>query len=235
MMGLLFNLLCFLECSLALVTQNNNQIMKEEPEGRVDEGRQEVAEGRIQIRIAKPADIKYVYPILREMEASAGARGTGIAKRSPQALCQKIYEGKAVIALGEDGDWAGFSYVEAWGNGAFVSNSGLIVNPVYRGKGVARGIKEEIVRLSRSIYPAAKIFSITTGAVVMKLNHEFGFRPVAYAEITRDEQFGIAGKAAVFVYGDVVGAYGDGGGVITDLINFLSILGWVPSDRWRKR
>jgi GNAT superfamily N-acetyltransferase len=152
-------------------------IMKEEPEGRV------------KIRIAKPADIKYVYPILKEMEASAGVRGTGIAKRSPQSLCQKIYEGKAVIALGEDGDWAGFSYIEAWGNGEFVSNSGLIVNPAYRGKGVARGIKEEIVRLSRSIYPAAKIFSITTGAAVMKLNHEFGFRPVAYAEITRDEQF----------------------------------------------
>lgn len=151
--------------------------MKEEPEGWLE------------IRMAKPADIKYVYPVLKEMEASAAARGTGIAKRTPQALCQKIYDGKAVIALGEDGDWAGFSYIEAWGNGEFVSNSGLIVNPVYRGKGVARGIKEEIVRLSRSIFPAAKIFSITTGAAVMKLNHEFGFRPVAYAEITRDVSF----------------------------------------------
>jgi N-acetylglutamate synthase-like GNAT family acetyltransferase len=169
--------------------------MKEEPKGRVDGGRQEVAEsrvetgGRVEIRVAKPADIKYVYPILKEMEDSARARGTGIAKRSPQALCQKIYEGKAVIALGEDGEWAGFSYIEAWGKGEFVSNSGLIVNPAYRGKGVARGIKEEIVRLSRSIYPAAKIFSITTGAAVMKLNHEFGFRPVTYTEITRDERF----------------------------------------------
>jgi GNAT superfamily N-acetyltransferase len=171
-------------------------IMKEEPEGRMEiGGRTEVAEsrvetvGRMEIRVAKPADIKYVYPILKEMEDSARARGTGIAKRSPQALCQKIYEGKAVIALGEDGKWAGFSYIEAWGKGEFVSNSGLIVNPAYRGKGVARGIKEEIVRLSRSIYPAAKIFSITTGAAVMKLNHEFGFRPVTYGEITRDEQF----------------------------------------------
>ena len=126
--------------------------MKEEPEGRVF------------FRIAEPADVKYVYPILKEMEASARIRGTGIAKRSPQALCQKIY-------------------------GEFVSNSGLIVNPAYRGKGVARGIKEEIVQLSRSIYPTAKLFSITTGAAVMKLNHEFGFRPAAYAEITRDERF----------------------------------------------
>jgi N-acetylglutamate synthase-like GNAT family acetyltransferase len=151
--------------------------MKEEPEGR------------FQIRVAVPADIKYVYPILKEMETSARARGTGIAKRSPQSLCRKIFERKAVIALGEDGEWAGFSYIEAWGKGEFVSNSGLIVNPAYRGKGVARGIKEEIVRLCRALYPMAKIFSITTGAAVMKLNHEFGFRPVAYAEITRDEKF----------------------------------------------
>lgn len=158
--------------------------MKEEPEGRL-----EVAERRTEIRVAMPADVKYVYPILKEIEASARARGTGIAKRTPQSLCQKIYEGKAVIAVGADGDWAGFSYIESWGDGEFVSNSGLIVNPAYRGKGVAKGIKAEIVRLSRTLYPTAKIFSITTGAAVMKLNHEFGFRPVTYAEITRDERF----------------------------------------------
>ena len=151
--------------------------MKEEPEGRVH------------IRIAGPADIKYVYSILKEMEASAKARGTGIAKRSPQSLCQKIYEGKAVLALAHNGDWAGFSYIDSWSNDEFVSNSGLIVNPLYRGAGVARAIKEEIFGLSRRKYPRAKIFSITTGPAVLKLNHEFGFRPVTYAEITRDERF----------------------------------------------
>jgi hypothetical protein len=157
--------------------QKSNKIMKDEPEGR------------ILIRMANQTDIKYVYPILKEMEASAKARGTGIAKRTPQSLCQKIYEGKAVIALADNGDWAGFSYIEAWSDGEFVSNSGLIVNPAYRHGGVARGIKEEIFALSRRKYPRAKIFSITTGAAVMKLNHEFGFRPVTYSEITRDERF----------------------------------------------
>ncbi len=103
--------------------------MEEEPEGH-----------RTHIRIAEPADVKYVYPILKEMEASAKARGTGIARRTPQSLCQKIYEGKAVIALADNGDWAGFSYIESWGNGEFVSNSGLIVNPAYRHGGVARAI-----------------------------------------------------------------------------------------------
>src|ERR1700736_5383473 len=89
------------------------------------------------VRIAQSKDVKYVYPILEEMERSARARGTGIARRTPQSICQKIYDGKAVIALAENGDWAGFSYIEVWSGGEFVSNSGLIVNPAYRNKGVA--------------------------------------------------------------------------------------------------
>ncbi len=129
--------------------------MKEEPEG-----------GSIDIRIAVPADIKYVYPILEEMERSARARGTGIARRTPQSLCRKIYEGKAIIAVTADGEWAGFSYIEVWGEGDFVSNSGLIVNPAYRGGGVAREIKRMIFELSRERYPRANVFSITTGAAV---------------------------------------------------------------------
>lgn len=151
--------------------------MKEEPEG-----------GSFDIRVAVPADIKYVYPILEEMERSARARGTGIARRSPQSLCQKIYEGKAVIALTASGDWAGFSYIEIW-EGGFVSNSGLIVNPAYRGAGVARAIKEKVFALSHERYPAASVFSITTGAAVMKMNHRLGFEPVTYDQITKDGLF----------------------------------------------
>ena len=152
-------------------------IMKEEPEG-----------GSFDIRVAVPADVKYVYPILEEMERSARARGTGIARRSPQSLSRKIYEGKAVIAVTADGDWAGFSYFEVW-EGGFVSNSGLIVNPAYRGAGVARAIKEKVFALSRERYPEVSVFSITTGAAVMKMNHRLGFEPVTYDQITKDERF----------------------------------------------
>ena len=152
--------------------------MKEEPEG-----------GPVDIRVAVSSDIRYVYPILQEMERSAQARGTGIAKRSPQSLCRKIYEGKAVIAITADGNWAGFSYIEIWGEGTFVSNSGLIVNPVYRGSGVAHAIKERVFALSRERYPKASVFSITTGAAVMKMNHRLGFEPVTYDQITKDDRF----------------------------------------------
>jgi hypothetical protein len=152
--------------------------MKEEPEG-----------GSFDIRVAVPADIKYVYPILEEMERSARARGTGIARRSPQSICRKIYEGKAVIAVSPGGEWMGFSYIEVWGDGKFVSNSGLIVNPAYRGAGVARAIKERVFTLSHERYPGASVFSITTGAAVMKMNHRLGFEPVTYDQITKDERF----------------------------------------------
>jgi GNAT superfamily N-acetyltransferase len=159
--------------------------MEEEPEGRID------------IRLAVPADVKYVYPIIEEMESSARARGTGIARRTPQSLCTKIYEGKAVIAFAASGDWAGFSYVEAWGAGEFASNSGLIVNPAYRNAGVATAIKQRVFALARALYPAAKIFSITTGAAILKMNHRLGFEPVTYSEITGDERFWDQCKACV--------------------------------------
>jgi hypothetical protein len=151
--------------------------MKEEPEGAV------------QVRIAVPTDVKYVYPILEEMDRSAKARGTGIAKRTPQSLCQKIYDGKAVIAIAANGEWAGFSYIEVWSGGEFVSNSGLIVNPAYRNAGVARAIKQRVFALSREYYPDAKIFSITTGAAILKMNSRLGFEPVTYADITGDDRF----------------------------------------------
>ncbi len=149
------------------------------------------------IRIAVPADVKYVYIILQEMERSALERGTGIARRSPQSLCKKIYEGAAVMAVTPAGEWVGFSYVQPWGDGEFVSNSGLIVNPLYRGMHVAARIKESIFELSCHLYPNAKIFSITTGAAVLSLNHALGFRPVTYGEITTDPGFWDQCKACV--------------------------------------
>jgi hypothetical protein len=148
-------------------------------------------------RIATKADVKYVYVVLEEMERSAKARGTGIARRSPQSICQKIYDGKAVIALTGSGDWVGFSYIEAWSSGQFVSNSGLIVNPVYRRGGAATAIKDLIFRLSRGRYPAAKIFSITTGEAVLKMNAKLGFEPVTYSRITADQPFWDQCKACV--------------------------------------
>lgn len=123
------------------------------------------------------------------MESSAKARGTGIAKRSPAYVELKMQEGKAVIALTDQGDWVGFCYIEAWGHDKFVANSGLIVNPAFRGHGVAKSIKKKIFELSRQKYPDSKIFGLTTGLAVMKINSELGYEPVTYSELTDDEEF----------------------------------------------
>jgi len=127
--------------------------------------------------------------ICTEMEASAKARGIGIAKRSPEYLKQKMTEGKAVIAFSNLGEWAGFCYIETWGHGQHVANSGLIVSPHFRKGGLAKLIKRRIFELSRAKYPEAKIFGLTTGLAVMKINSELGYEPVTYSELTDDNAF----------------------------------------------
>lgn len=139
----------------------------------------------------------YAETITEEMEKSALARGTGIAKRSPEYIKTKMREGKAVIALTKDGVWAGFCYIEAWGHGKFVANSGLIVSPEFRKCGLAREIKREVFKLSRKKYPDAKIFGLTTGAAVMKINSDLGYYPVSYSDLTTDDEFWNGCKSCV--------------------------------------
>ena len=152
---------------------------------------------QIIIRVANSGDVHYSETITSEMEASAKARGTGIAKRSPEYVAQKMQEGKAVIAVTADGTWVGFCYIEAWGHDQYVANSGLIVAPAFRKSGVAKQIKKRIFDLSREKYPTSKIFGLTTGLAVMKINSELGYEPVTYSELTDDDQFWAGCKACV--------------------------------------
>ena len=142
--------------------------------------------------IVRVADWRYTHfaeQICDEMASSAKARGTGIARRSSEYVCQKMLEGKAVIALTQEGTWAGFCYIETWEHGKYVANSGLIVSPEFRKSGLARLIKEKIFELSRTKYPEAKIFGLTTGLAVMKINSGLGYEPVTYSELTHDDEF----------------------------------------------
>ena len=148
------------------------------------------------IRVATPSDAHYAIAITDEMASSAKARGTGIAKRSPEYVEQKINEGKAVIAVTKDGAWVGFCYIEVW-KGEYVANSGLIVAPEYRKSGIAKQIKKRVFDLSREKYPEAKIFGLTTGLAVMKINSELGYEPVTYSELTNDEEFWAGCKSCV--------------------------------------
>lgn len=154
-------------------------------------------EQHIIVRVAHSGDKHYATTITTEMEASAMARGTGIAKRSPDYIAKKMEEGKSVIAYTADGTWVGFCYIETWSHGSYVANSGLIVAPAFRKSGVAKNIKKRIFELSREKYPNAKIFGLTTGLAVMKINSELGYEPVTYSELTQDEAFWAGCKSCV--------------------------------------
>lgn len=142
----------------------------------------------VEIHIANSSYIGYAQEVCDLIYESAQARGTGIAKRSVEYVAEKINAGKAVIAI--DGDsLVGFAYIETFSHQRFVANSGLVVHPDYRNQGLATKIKRRIFELSRKLYPHAKIFSITTGLAVMKMNTELGFKPVTFSELTDDEEF----------------------------------------------
>lgn len=151
----------------------------------------------IVIRVAHSGDTHFAVAITDEMASSAQARGTGIAKRTPEYVAEKMKEGKAVIAYTKDGDWVGFCYIETWSHGEYVANSGLIVAPIFRKGGVAKAIKKKIFELSREKYPDAKLFGLTTGLAVMKINSELGYEPVTYSELTQDEAFWAGCKSCV--------------------------------------
>lgn len=141
------------------------------------------------VEIANEKHYSLAETICDEMAESAKARGTGIAKRSPDYLRDKMHEGKAIIALTKTGKWVGFCYVETWEHGKFVANSGLIVSPDFRKSGIATRIKQKAFELSRSKYPDAKIIGLTTSLAVMKINSDLGYEPTTFSELPADDAF----------------------------------------------
>jgi GNAT superfamily N-acetyltransferase len=142
----------------------------------------------IEVLVADASHEKYVDTILTTIEEAAKVRGTGIAKRTHEYVATKMKEAKAVIALQGD-KFAGFSYIETWGNKQYVTTSGLIVHPDFRGLGLAKRIKDMTFTLARTRWPHAKIFSLTSGAAVMAMNTQLGYKPVTFADLTDDEAF----------------------------------------------
>ena len=144
----------------------------------------------IEVLVAGPEHEVYVDTILDTIAEAAKVRGTGIAKRTHEYVAKKMMEAKAVIALCKsDKRFAGFSYIETWANQQYVTTSGLIVHPDFRGLGLAKRIKDMTFTLARTRWPHAKIFSLTSGAAVMAMNTQLGYKPVTFADLTDDETF----------------------------------------------
>lgn len=151
---------------------------------------------KVDVMVASEEHLKYVTVINDTIEEAAKARGTGIARRTDEYITDKIKQGKAILALNRD-EFVGFCYIESWGHDKFVANSGLIVKASYRGMGVAKRIKKAAFDLSRKKFPNAKLFGLTTGEQVMRINTELGYVPVTFAKLTDDEQFWAGCKSCV--------------------------------------
>ncbi|MDR0685903.1 MAG: GNAT family N-acetyltransferase [Dysgonamonadaceae bacterium] len=155
-----------------------------------------MTENTIEILIAEEKHIPYIPLILQTIKNAAKIRGTGIASRSPEYIKRKMIEGKAVIALSGE-EFAGFTYIESWGNKQFVATSGLIVAEKFRGSGIARRIKLKAFNLARKRWANAKLFSLTSGSAVMKMNTELGYVPVTFEELTDDDTFWLSCKECI--------------------------------------
>lgn len=143
---------------------------------------------QVLVQFAAEEHTRYADLIVKLICESAIQRGTGIARRTPEYIIDKIKGGKAVVATCGD-RLVGFSYIESWGHGDYVATSGLIVDPEFRRLGLAERIKSKTFELARRRFPYAKIFSITTSLPVMKLNSRLGYKPVTFSELTQDEEF----------------------------------------------
>ena len=151
---------------------------------------------KIDVMVADENHLCFVTQINDAIDEAAKQRGTGIARRTDEYIADKINSGKAIIAVNRD-EFVGFCYIESWGHDEFVANSGLIVRPQYRGMGVAKRIKKAAFELSRKRFPNAKIFGLTTGEQVMRINTELGYVPVTFAKLTDDEEFWAGCKSCV--------------------------------------
>jgi len=141
------------------------------------------------VQIADSNHISFTQELCHLYEESAKKRGTGIAKRDPEYIKEKILQEKAIIALTSTNKIAGFCYIETWEGKNYVANSGLIVKEEYRHHGLAKRIKKFVFEHTRKKYPNAKIFGITTSLAVMKLNSDLGYKPVTFSELTQDDAF----------------------------------------------
>ena len=144
---------------------------------------------QIDVMVADASHEVYVDKILDTIREAAKVRGTGIAERTHEYVATKMKEGKAIIALCGD-DFAGFTYIEIMGKQAICSN--LRSDSTSRLPGIGTGKTHQDRLLSdwhAYVGRKLKIFSLTSGAAVMKMNTELGYVPVTFNELTDDESF----------------------------------------------
>jgi GNAT superfamily N-acetyltransferase len=111
-----------------------------------------------------------------------------IAPRPKAFLDARIESGRAALALA-DHDLVGCGYFSAWEDGRFVSHSGLVVKPDYRGHGLGRQLKMVLFNASQQEFPRAVLISLTNSIQVKAMNLKLGYEVVSMEQLTTDAGF----------------------------------------------
>ncbi len=140
----------------------------------------------LEVRQATAADDVYAEAASQLIQKAS--KDHDIAERSPDWLRGKIRGGKAAVALQGD-QLIGFGYFSDWQDGKFVSHSGLVVDDAFRGHGLGRRLKQQLMAGTRRLFPDATMMSLTTSPAVKAMNLSLGFRVVPLDQLTSDQSF----------------------------------------------
>ncbi len=147
--------------------------------------------GALEVHESTPEDVRFAEAASRLIDAASSQYD--IAKRSPEWLGAKIRAGRAAIATAaapsDERELVGFGYWSAWDKDTFISHSGLVVRPDYRGSGLGRDLKTILFDSSRRQLPRATLMSLTTSPHVRALNLSLGFEVVPLDQLTHDPAF----------------------------------------------
>lgn len=140
----------------------------------------------VRVRASGALDGGFAEVAARLIDQAAGEHD--IARREPGFLRSKLVSGRAALGLVGD-ELVAFGYWSEWEEGRFVSHSGLVVSPAYRGRGLGRRLKLVLFDSSRSRFPEATLMSLTSSEAVKALNRSLGFRVVPLERLTTDPAF----------------------------------------------
>jgi GNAT superfamily N-acetyltransferase len=139
------------------------------------------------VRVSSTKDLGQIARI-QALIHEARASGAILAERSDEYLHEALSTGHSVVLMrGEL--LVGFATAHAWQGGAFVSHSAMVIADSFRGRGLARRLKNALVELSRRLWPEAAIMSLTLSPAVEHMNKALGMEAVPYCDLTKDEEF----------------------------------------------
>lgn len=130
------------------------------------------------VLVATEEHTRFAQAICDEMAESAKARGTGIAKRTADYVSRKMREGEGRNRFPQGRDLGRVQLHRVVGTRRVCGQLGSDhQSEVPQAGACLKAIKTKTFFLSLKKFPGSKLFGLTTGLAVMKINSELGYRP----------------------------------------------------------